>query len=147
MDIAKAKANPRGRHAKKRIGRGIGSGHGKTSGRGHKGQKARTSVSVKTLAEGGQRPLFRRLPKRGFNNNRFKTVYQVVNVSDLAIFEAGARVDAEALRKVRLVRGSSNNVKVLGGGEIDRALTVVASGFSKSAAEKIQKAGGAVEVA
>lgn len=147
MDIAKAKANPRGRHAKKRVGRGTGSGHGKTSGRGHKGQKARTSVSVKTLAEGGQRPLFRRLPKRGFNNNRFRTVYQVVNVSDLAVFEAGSRVDVEAMRKARLVRGSGDAVKVLGGGEIDRALTVVASGFSKSAAEKIQKAGGAVEVA
>ena len=147
MDIAKAKIGTRGRHAKKRVGRGTGSGHGKTSGRGHKGQKARTSVSVQTLSEGGQRPLFRRLPKRGFNNTRFKVVYQIVNVGDLNVFERGTRVDAAVLREARLVRGSASVVKVLGGGEIDRALVVVASKFSKNASEKIQKAGGSVEVA
>lgn len=146
MDIARAKMSPRGRHAKKRVGRGTGSGHGKTSGRGHKGQKARTSVSVKILAEGGQRPLFRRLPKRGFNNRRFRIEYQVVNVGDLNVFEAGARVDGRALRDARLVRGSSDDVKILGGGELQKALTVVVSKVSKSASDKIQKAGGTVEV-
>jgi len=147
MDIAKAIARPCGRHAKKRVGRGTGSGHGKTSGRGHKGQKARTSVSVKILAVGGQRPLFRRLPKRGFNNTRFRTVYQVVNVGDLNVFEAGGKVDVAAMRGAGLVRASGSNVKVLGGGELQKALTVVASRFSRSASEKIQKAGGSVEVA
>ena len=137
-----------GKHKRrKRVGRGTGSGHGKTSGRGHKGQKARTSVSVKILAEGGQRPLFRRLPKRGFNNTRFRTVYQVVNVGDLNVFEAGGKVDVAAMRGAGLVRASGSNVKVLGGGELQKALTVVASRFSRSASEKIQKAGGSVEVA
>jgi len=147
MDIAQAKSGPRGRHAIKRIGRGIGSGHGKTSGRGHKGQKARSSVSVKPLAEGGQRPLFRRLPKRGFNNTRFRTEYVVVNVGDLARFDAGSRVDVEALRKAGLVRGKNASVKLLGGGEIDRALTVAVSKASASAAKKVAAAGGSVEVA
>ncbi len=146
MDIAKAVQGRAGRHAKKRVGRGIGTGHGKTSGRGHKGQKARSSVSVKTLAEGGQRPLFRRLPKRGFNNARFTVKFVVVNVSDLARFDAGSRVDVEALVKAGLVRGKNAKVKVLGGGEIDRAVTVAASRFSESAAKKIQAAGGTVEV-
>jgi len=145
MDIASAKAGVSGRSSRKRIGRGTGSGHGKTSGRGHKGQKARSSVSVKVLAEGGQRPLFRRLPKRGFNNARFRTAYQVVNVSDLTRFEADSRVDAEALRKAGLI-SRTGPVKILANGDLDRALTVVANGFSKSASEKIQKAGGSVEV-
>ncbi len=146
MDIAKAKETVTPRQDRKRVGRGTGSGHGKTSGRGHKGQKARTSVTVKVLAEGGQRPLFRRLPKRGFNNTRFRKEFQIVNVSDLNIFDAGARIDADALRKVGFVRGSANNVKVLGNGEIEKALTVVAAKFSKAAIEKIEKAGGTVEV-
>jgi large subunit ribosomal protein L15 len=147
MDIAKAIEGTSGRHAKKRIGRGTGSGHGKTSGKGHKGQNARSSVSVKVLAEGGQRPLFRRLPKRGFNNTRFRTVYQVVNVGDLNVFDAGTRVDAKALRGVGLVRGSADNVKILGGGDLAKSLVVVAVKFSVSASDKIVKAGGSVEVA
>ena len=147
MDIAKAKAGVRGRHAKKRIGRGTGSGHGKTSGRGHKGQKARSSVSVKILAEGGQRPLFRRLPKRGFNNTRFKSGYHVVNIGELEAFEKGARVDAAALREAGLVRAKGGEIKILGGGELTKALVVVAHKFSQSALEKIAKAGGSTEVA
>jgi len=146
MDIAEAKSGVAGRRPRKRVGRGTGSGHGKTSGRGHKGQKSRTSVSVKPLAEGGQRPLFRRLPKRGFNNTRFAREYQVVNVGDLNRFEAGSRVDFETLRKTGLARQRSKNVKILGSGEIDRALCVVAAKFSASAAKKITDAGGTVEV-
>jgi len=147
MDIAKAIQGYSGRHAKKRIGRGTGSGHGKTSGKGHKGQNARSSVSVKVLAEGGQRPLFRRLPKRGFNNTRFRITYQVVNVGDLNVFDAGSRVDAQALRGVGLVRGNADNVKILGGGDLEKSLVVVAARFSVSASDKIVKAGGSVEVA
>lgn len=146
MDIATAKSGVVGRHARKRVGRGTGSGHGKTSGKGHKGQKARSSPTVKILMEGGQRPLFRRLPKRGFNNAIFKAVYQVVNVGDLARFEAGSRVDADALFKARLAREHGIAIKVLGTGEIDRPLTVVAAAFSQSAAKKITDAGGSVEV-
>ncbi len=146
MDIAKAKEGVVGRHPKKRVGRGPGSGHGKTSGRGHKGQNARSSPSGKVLAEGGQRPLFRRLPKRGFNNARFTKAYQVINVSDLARFDAGARVDFDALYGAGLVRERGVKVKVLGNGEIDRALTVVAAKFSASAEKKITDAGGTVEV-
>ncbi len=148
MDIQTAVKKPAGRRPKKRVGRGTGSGHGKTSGRGHKGQKARSSVSVKPLSEGGQRPLFRRLPKRGFNNARFRREYAVVNVGDLsARFESGARVDVEALRAARLVRSKGKAVKIAGGGEIDKALTVVASAFTESARRKISEAGGSAEVA
>ena len=120
MDIAQAKSGVAGRKSRKRVGRGNGSGHGKTSGRGHKGQKARSSVSVKPLAEGGQRPLFRRIPKRGFNNARFGVKYQVVNVGDLDCFDAGSRVDFEALRGAGLARERTMPVKILGAGELDR---------------------------
>lgn len=146
MDIQTAVRNPAGKRPRKRVGRGTGSGHGKTSGRGHKGQKARSSVSIKLLSEGGQRPLFRRIPKRGFNNARFKTRYAVVNVGDLARFEAGSLVDGEVLAVARLVRSRKGRVKVLGGGSIDRALRVVASAFSEAARRKITEAGGTVEV-
>lgn len=147
MDIAKAKAGTPGRQARKRIGRGIGSGHGKTSTRGHKGQKARSSPTVKPLMEGGQRPLFRRLPKRGFNNTRFKAQYVVINVADLNRFDAGMKVDVDALKKAGLVSGRDVQVKILGTGEIEKALTVIASKFSESAARKITSAGGSIEVA
>lgn len=146
MNIAQAKAGVAGRHSKKRVGRGNGSGHGKTSGRGHKGQKSRSSVSVKPLSEGGQRPLFRRLPKRGFNNARFAAEYQVVNVGDLNRFEAGTKVDLACLKKAGLARERGKAVKILGNGEIDRALTVTASKFSESAVKKITAAGGTAEV-
>jgi large subunit ribosomal protein L15 len=146
MDIAKAKSGVKGRHARKRVGRGIGSGHGKTSGKGHKGQKARSSPTVKLMGEGGQRPLFRRLPKRGFNN-KFRTEYQVVNVGDLNCFDAGTKVDFDVLYKAKLIRGRIDRVKILGNGEIDRALTVTAAKFSESAVKKITAAGGSTEVA
>jgi len=146
MDINKALENPVGRKARKRVGRGTGSGHGKTSGRGHKGQKSRSGHTVKPLSEGGQRPLFRRLPKRGFNNARFRKQYAIVNVADLDRFEAGARVDAEALAAAGLIRSAKTPVKVLGSGEIDRPLTVAAAAFSATAKAKIEQAGGSAEV-
>jgi len=136
---------PRGAvKTRKRLGRGPGSGLGKTAGKGHKGQLARKSPDVGTYFEGGQTPLQRRIPKSGFTNI-FRTIYATVNVEDLSIFEAGAKVDEVALRAVGLVKGRIDGVKILGNGEIDRALTVVASKFTAQAADKIQAAGGRAE--
>lgn len=129
----------------KRKGQGIGSGHGKTAGRGTKGQKARSGGTKGPRFEGGQMPLVMRLPKRGFHNN-FSIEYEVVNVKDLKKFPAGAEVGPEELRKAGLVRKNSTLVKVLGEGELDRALTVRAHAFSGSAKEKIESAGGRAEV-
>jgi large subunit ribosomal protein L15 len=133
-------------HKKKRKGRGIGSGLGKTAGKGMKGQKARSPGNFSKLGfEGGQTPLYRRLPKRGFNNTKFAKKIAVFNVSDLARFDAGATVDEAALREHGLLSRRVDGVKILGSGELDKALTVKANGFSKSAIEKIEKAGGTVE--
>jgi large subunit ribosomal protein L15 len=129
-------------HKKVRLGRGVGSGLGKTSGRGQKGQYAR-SRGFKPHFEGGQTPLQRRLPKRGFNNP-FPKLIAEVNVGDLEGFDAGANVDEAALLSSGLVRGRFDRIKVLGNGEITKAVTVSAHAFSKSAAAKIQKAGGKV---
>ncbi len=130
----------------KRLGRGIGSGLGKTSGKGHKGQNARSGGGVRPGFEGGQMPLVRRIPKRGFNN-RFRKVYSIVNISALeAKFESGAVVDAEALIVSGILSKIEDaGVKVLGGGELTKALTVKADKFSASAKEAIVKAGGSVE--
>ena len=131
---------------KKRKGRGIGSGLGKTAGKGMKGQKARSPGNFSKLGfEGGQMPLYRRLPKRGFNNSKFAKKIAVFNVSDLARFDAGTTVDQAALREAGLLSRRVDGVKILGNGELDKALTVKAEGFSKSAIEKIEKAGGTVE--
>jgi large subunit ribosomal protein L15 len=127
---------------KVRLGRGVGSGLGKTSGRGQKGQYARTR-GFKPQFEGGQTPLFRRLPKRGFNHP-FPAIIAEVNVGDLDGFTAGANVDVATLKAHGLVRGRYDRIKVLGSGEITKAITVTAHAFSKSAAEKIQKAGGKI---
>ena len=127
---------------KTRVGRGVGSGLGKTSGRGQKGQYARTR-GFKPQFEGGQTPLHRRLPKRGFNNGFAKIVVEV-NVGDLEGFSAGANVDEATLVSHGLVRGRYDRIKVLGNGEITKAVTVSAHAFSKSAAAKIEKAGGRV---
>ena len=130
----------------KRIGRGHGSGNGKTAGKGHKGQKARSGGSIRPGFEGGQMPLQRRMPKRGFNNI-FATVYATVNVSDLeARFESGAAVDAQALKECGLVKDAKDGIKVLGDGELTKALTIRAAKFTASAQEKIEKAGGKAEV-
>ena len=130
----------------KRLGRGIGSGLGKTSGKGHKGQWARSGGGVRPGFEGGQMPLYRRLPKRGFNNARFATNYAIVNVSELNVFEDGAVVDAAALVESGLVNDQCDGIKILGNGEISKKLTVQAAAFSQSAKEKIEAAGGKAEV-
>lgn len=129
---------------RKRIGRGIGSGHGKTATKGHKGQKARSGGSVKPGFEGGQMPLQRRLPKRGFRPLA-RAEYVLINLSQLDVFEAGTCVDREAMDAKGLLKKSALPVKVLANGEITKALTVKADKFSKSAADKIQAAGGKVE--
>lgn len=129
----------------KRVGRGIGSGLGKTAGKGHKGQKARSGGSIRRGFEGGQTPLYRRIPKRGFNNH-FATEYAVVNVSDLERFDNGTVVNAETLLSEGIIRKELDGVKVLGNGTLTKKLTVVATKFSKSAEEKIQAVGGKTEV-
>ena len=130
----------------KRIGRGHGSGNGKTAGKGHKGQKARSGGSIRPGFEGGQMPLQRRVPKRGFNNI-FAAKAAIVNLGDIdARFEAGAVVDAQALMDCGLVKDCKNGVKVLGNGEMTKSLTIQAKSFSKSAQDKIEGAGGKAEV-
>ncbi len=131
---------------RKRVGRGSGSGMGKTSGRGHKGAGSRAGASARYGFEGGQNPAIARLPKRGFNNARFKNSFQVVNLDSLEAFEEGATVDAEALVEARLIRDVDKPVKILGNGQIDRKLTVVANKFSQAAAKKIEDAGGQAKV-
>ena len=130
--------------AAKRKGRGAGSGNGKTAGYGHKGQKARSGGKGAGF-EGGQMPLQRRLPKRGFNNI-FATVYTTVKVSDLEQFEAGSVVDTQALLEKNIIKKANDGVKVLGNGELSKALTVKLAAFTASAKEKIEKAGGKAEV-
>ena len=131
--------------AQKRLGRGSGSGLGKTSGKGHKGAKARSGGGKRPGFEGGQMPLYRRVPKRGFNNV-FGTEYAEVNVERLEAFEDGAVVDAKALLEARIIRKELDGVKVLGGGELTKKLTVKAAKFSASAKEKIEAVGGKAEV-
>ena len=146
MDLSNLKPPKGAKHAKKRIGRGQGSGHGKTASRGHKGAKSRSGFKFKRGFEGGQMPLHRRVPKRGFHNP-FRVEYCVVNLDSLAeAFEPGTPVTPELLRERGLVRDATGLVKVLGRGEIAKALTVRAHKFSESAAKKIAAAGGAVEV-
>jgi large subunit ribosomal protein L15 len=130
---------------RKRVGRGTGSGLGKTSGSGHKGQKARTGGKIRRGFEGGQTPLYRRIPKRGFKN-RFATNYTTVNVSDLERFENDTVVNMDLLISEGIVRKELDGLKVLGKGDLTKKLTVVASKFSKSAEEKILAAGGKIEV-
>ena len=130
-----------------RKGRGAGSGNGKTAGKGHKGQNARSGGGVRPGFEGGQLPLYRKLPKRGFNNYRFAKVYAIVNVAALNVFEDGAVVDVAALLEKKIIRKELDGLKVLGNGELTKKLTVKASVFSASAKEKIEAAGGKIEVA
>lgn len=129
----------------KRIGRGHGSGQGKTAGKGHKGQKARAGHGMRPSFEGGQMPLVRRIPKRGFNNI-FASETVAINVGDLNAFEAGAVVDAEALVKAGVIKKACDGVKILGNGNLDKALTVKVNAYSESAKQKIENAGGKAEV-
>lgn len=145
MKLHELSPAPGSRKVRIRVGRGLGSGLGKTSGRGHKGQNARSGGGVRTGFEGGQMPLYRRLPKRGFKNI-FAKEYAEVNVSSLNRFEDGATVDPAALVEAGILKNVCDGVLVLGNGEITKKLTVVANGFTKSAEEKITAAGGKVEV-
>ncbi len=144
MELNNLKPKKGARHAKKRIGRGPGSGQGKTAGRGEKGQKSRSGFSRQPGFEGGQMPLHRRLPKRGFTNI-FKKEYAVVNLADLERFDNGATVDEAALRSAGLVKGQNDGVKVLGNGKLSKKLTVSATKFSATAKQAIEAAGGSVQ--
>jgi large subunit ribosomal protein L15 len=146
MSLSRLRPPKGARHPKKRVGRGPGSGHGKTAARGSKGAKSRSGFRVKRGFEGGQTPLHRRVPKRGFHNP-FRVEYNVVNLDTLAeIFDAGTAVTPELLRERGVVRSATGLVKVLGRGEISKALTVRAHKFSGSAATKLTAAGGVAEV-
>ena len=131
---------------KKRVGRGTGSGLGKTSGKGHKGQNARSGGGVRPGFEGGQIPLFRRLPKRGFSNAMFKTTYAVLNLSDLNKFEENTTITPELLKEMGILKNQLDGVKILGNGTLEKKLTVQANQFSKKAKEEIEKLGGKAEV-
>ncbi|MGH7940321.1 MAG: 50S ribosomal protein L15 [Limisphaerales bacterium] len=146
MRLHDLKPRPGARHRRKRLGQGESSGHGKTSGRGGKGQTARSGSSVRIGFEGGQMPLIRRIPKRGFNNARFTIRYLPVNVGDLNHFEDGAAVDETAMRSVGLANGHAAGIKILGNGELSKKLTVTASAFSASAKSKIEARGGSCAV-
>ena len=146
MKLNELQRNIGATHAKKRVGRGPGSGLGKTSGKGQKGQKARSGVSISPVFEGGQLPLYRRIPKRGFKNARFKTVYGVINLADLNKFEDGTVVTPALLKDTGLVKKQYEGIKVLGTGKLEKKLTIQANKFSESALEKIKEAGSKAEV-
>ena len=146
MRLHDLKPRPGAKHRRKRLGQGESSGHGKTSGRGGKGQTARSGSSIRIGFEGGQMPLIRRIPKRGFNNARHTIRYLPVNLEDLNRFEDGARIDESVLRASGLANGRAAGVKILGTGELGRKLTVVAHAFSSSAKAKIEAKGGTCEL-
>ena len=146
MDLKTVTSKGTPHRARTRIGRGIGSGKGKTSGRGHKGRGARSGASTRPGYEGGQMPIYRRVPKRGFTNARFRTEYTIINVDGLTSFADGDTVDLDAVLKRGLVSMNSPLLKVLGGGELGKRLSVRAQKFSKSACEKIEAAGGSVTI-
>ncbi|GIP55774.1 MULTISPECIES: 50S ribosomal protein L15 [Paenibacillus] len=145
MKLHELSPAPGSRQERKRVGRGTGSGMGKTSTRGHKGQNARSGGGVRPGFEGGQNPLYRRLPKRGFNNPTRKE-YAIVNIEELNSFEAGTEVTPELLFEQGIVKNAKSGIKVLGNGEVTVKLTVKANKFSQSAVEKIEAAGGKTEV-
>ncbi len=144
MRLHNLKPRPGAKHRTKRLGIGESSGHGKTSGKGHKGQKARSGGSIRLGFEGGQMPLIRRLPKRGFNNKRFHKNYAIVNLEDLNSFDAGTVINEEMLRESKMIRGNVVGLKVLGNGELKHALKIEAHKVSASAREKIEGAGGSI---
>jgi large subunit ribosomal protein L15 len=141
-----SKPRPGSRHRVKRLGCGESSGHGKTSGKGHKGQKARSGGSIRLGFEGGQMPLIRRLPKRGFNNAAFKITYAPVNLDSLEKLNLAGTIDEQALRKAGLVNGKWDGVKILGDGALTKKLSLKVDAISASAREKIEKAGGSIEI-
>ena len=146
MKLNELEKNVGATHKRKIVGRGRGSGLGKTSGKGHKGQNARSGGGVRTVFEGGQTPLFRRLPKKGFSNYKFKTTYATINVSDLNRFDNDTVVSPALLKEVGLVKNQLDGIKVLGNGTLEKNLTIQANKFSKTAVEKIEKSGSKIEV-
>ena len=146
MKLHELEKNIGATHAKKRVGRGPGSGLGKTCGRGQKGQKARSGGSINPVFEGGQLPLYRRLPKRGFTNALFKTTYATINVEDLNVFEDGTVVTPALLKDKGIIKKGLDGLKVLGNGKLERKLTIQANKFSKTALEKIKESGSKAEV-
>ena len=146
MKLHELEKNIGATHARKRVGRGPGSGLGKTCGRGQKGQKARSGGSINPVFEGGQLPLYRRIPKRGFKNAKFRTVYATINVEDLNVFEDGTVVTPALLKDTGLLKKQLDGVKVLGNGKLEKKITIQASKFSASALEKIKEAGSKAEV-
>lgn len=144
MQIQDVKPRPGAKKRRKRIGCGESSGHGKTSCKGHKGQKARAGAGIRPGFEGGQMPLHRRLPKKGFSNAQFRDVYEVVNVSALNAFEDGTVVNETLLRESNIVNRNCDAIKILGSGELSRKLTIEIKNVSASAREKIEKAGGSI---
>jgi len=146
MRLHDLKPRPGAKHRRKRLGQGESSGHGKTAGRGGKGQTARSGSSIRIGFEGGQMPLIRRMPKRGFNNARHSIRYVAVNLDSLNRFDNGAKIDVEALRKAGLANGPVKRVKILGDGELTKKLTISAHAFSASAKSKIEAKGGSCEV-
>ena len=146
MRLHDLKPRPGAKHRRKRLGQGESSGRGKTAGRGGKGQTARSGSSIRIGFEGGQMPLIRRIPKRGFNNVRFGTRYIPVNLAALNVFDDGSHVNEAALRKIGLINGRGDGVKVLGTGDLTKKLTVSAHAFSASAKTKIEGKGGKCEV-
>lgn len=146
MKLHELAPNEGSKSTRKRVGRGAGSGLGKTSGRGHKGQNARSGGGVRPGFEGGQNPLYRRVPKRGFNNDRFASEFAIVNLNQLNRFAAGTDVTPELLLSEGILKNAKDGIKILGNGELNVGLTVKAHKFSQSAIEKIQAAGGKTEV-
>ena len=146
MKLHELEKNIGATHAKKRVGRGSGSGLGKTSGRGQKGQKARSGAHINPVFEGGQLPLYRRVPKRGFKNAKFRTIYATINVEDLNVFEDGTVVTPALLKDTGIVKKQLDGIKVLGNGKLEKKLTIQANKFSESALEKIKEAGSKAEV-
>ena len=146
MKLHELRKNIGATHDRKRVGRGPGSGLGKTSGTGHKGQKSRSGGSINPVFEGGQLPLYRRIPKRGFSNKRFKTEYAVINVEDLNIFEDVTVVTPVLLKEQKIVKKQLDGIKVLGEGTLEKKLTIQANKFSKTAMEKIKESGSKAEV-
>ena len=146
MKLHELEKNIGATQAKKRLGRGPGSGLGKTSGRGQKGQKARSGGSINPVFEGGQLPLYRRIPKRGFSNHMFKTRYATINLDDLNIFEDGTVVTPALLKERRVIKKQLDGIKVLGNGNLEKKLTIQANKFSNSALEKIAASGSKAEV-
>ncbi len=146
MKLHELEKNIGATHAKKRVGRGSGSGLGKTSGKGQKGQKARSGGSINPVFEGGQLPLFRRIPKRGFKNYNFRTRYAVINLDNLNRFDEGTVVTPALLKETGIIKNQLDGVKVLGNGTLEKKLTIQANKFSASALEKIKESGSKAEV-